>query len=131
MWPFNRRKENSKTAIKPVEKVCEHKYKDFSWYAEGQYDVDSKTLIATIYEPYVCIHCGNRKDVILDETCRYPVSVKEAEAIYEEFKNIYKDRLKEKAYVEDEIHDMTLVDRSYIDIYMSLHNPNNKDIRGE
>ena len=131
MWLFNKRKENSKTAIKPVERVCDHKYKDFDWYSEGRYDVDSKTFTATIYEPYVCIHCGDRKDVILDETCRYPVSVKEAEAIYEEFKNIYKDRLKEKAYVEDEIHDMTLVDRSYIDIYMSLHNPSNKDIRGE
>ena len=131
MWPFNKKKEELKTATKPSERVCNHKYKDFDWYSEGRYDVDSKTFTATIYEPYVCIHCGDRKDVILDETCRYPVSVKEAEAIYEEFKNIYKDRLKEKAYVEDEIHDMTLVDRSYIDIYMSLHNPSNKDIRGE
>ena len=131
MWPFNKRKEESKTAIKPVEKVCEHKYKDFSWYSEGRYDVDSKTLTATIYEPYVCIHCGHRKDVVLDETCRYPVSFQEAEKLFKEFKKIYNDKLKEKAYVEDEIHDMMLVDRSYIDIYMALHNPADKNIVGE
>ena len=131
MWPFNKRKENSKTVIKPVEKVCEHKYKDFSWYLEGRYDVDSKTLTATIYEPYVCIHCGHRKDIVLDETCRYPVSFQEADKLFADFKEMYKDKLKEKAYVEDEIHDMMLVDRSYIDIYMALHNPADKNIVGE
>lgn len=131
MWPFNKNKEKSKAAIKPVEKVCEHKYKDFSWYLEGQYDVDSKTLTATIYEPYVCIHCGHRKNVVLDETRRHPVTLKEAEKLFADFKEIYKDKLKEKAYVEDEIHDMMLVDRSYIDIYMSLHSPADKEMRSE
>ena len=119
MWPFNKKKENSKTAIK---KVCEHKYKDFSWYSEVRYDADSKTLKAAIYKPYVCIHCGHRKDVVLDEICYYPVTFQEAKKIFADFKENYKDKLKENAYVEDEIHDMMLVDRSYIDIYMALHN---------
>ena len=122
MWPFNKRKENSKTAIKPVEKVCEHKYKDFSWYLEGRYEGDSKTATATIYKPYVCIHCGHRKDVMLDEICHCPITFEEAKKLFAYLKEFYKDKLKEKAYVEDEIHDMMLVDRSYIDIYMALHN---------
>lgn len=119
MWPFNK---NSKTAIKPIKEVCEHKYKDFSWYLEGQYEGDSKTVTATIYKPYVCIHCGHRKDVVLDEICHSPITFEEAKKLFAYLKEFYKDKLKEKAYVEDEIHDMMLVDRSYIDIYMALRN---------
>lgn len=129
MWPF-KKKEETKPVQAPSKKPCEHKYKDFDWYARAEYDIDTHEFVARIYEPYVCIHCGHRKDIVLDEISSPIYTIKEARERYAQFQEPYLDKLKDRAYVEDKIHDMILVDRSYIDIYMALHNPVDKKIRG-
>ncbi len=127
MWPFSKKKKSNPehvgTAPAIAKKECDHKYKDFPWYASGSYNVETKTYTGKIYEPYVCVHCGHRKDVLLEDTCRWPMSYEEAKEAHDEFQKPYKDYIKERAFVENEINDMLLVDRSYINIYMSLHNP--------
>ena len=113
MWPFKKKKE-------PKSECC-HKYKDFDWYAEANYSYENKALDAKIYEPYVCIYCGHRKDVELDSTYRFPLSFESAQETYEEFQKPYLDKIRKKAFIENEIHDMLLVDRAYLEIYEQLH----------
>ena len=124
MWPFEKKKKKPNPEYVPpatTKSVCCHKYKDFSWYAEATYNRNTQELVASIYEPYVCIHCGHRKDVELDSVSRWPIDYETAQEVYDKFQEPYLDKLRKKAFVEDEIHDMLLVDRSYIEIYMRLH----------
>lgn len=123
MWPFSKKKKPNPEYVPPAttKRECEHKYRDFSWYTEGSYNVDTRTLTAKIVEPYVCIHCGHRKDVQLKEVTRFPLSYEESLEEFDKFKEPYEEQLKDKAFVEDEIHDMMLVDQQYLEIYMRLH----------
>lgn len=125
MWPFGKKKKPNPEYIPPAtqKKECDHKYRDFSWYALGSYNVATKTYTGKIFEPYVCIHCGHRKDVLLEDTCRWPMSYEETKEAHDQFQEPYKEQLKERAFVEDEINDMLLVDRSYINFYLTLQNP--------
>lgn len=124
MWPFSQKPKKSEKEVKPSfvpPKVCSHKYQDFSWYVDGNYDYNTEFLTVKIYAPYVCIHCGHRKNVLLTETTRSMPTFKEAEEFYEKFQEPFKEKLKHRAFVEEEINDMILVDRQYIEIYKSLH----------
>lgn len=71
----------------------------------------------TMYEPYVCIHCKERKNIILNEISRMNVTwedcLEEEEAVEER----YKDYLKPKCVVEDMIHDFQMIDRAYLDAF--------------
>ena len=117
MWLFNKKKKVEETP-KPI---CQHKYKDFPWYMDSSYNMDTKTAWVRIYEPYVCIHCGHRKDILLEEVTRMGSSFEETEELKEEIWLDYEDKLQLKAIVEDMINDMVLVDKKYIEIYEKLH----------
>lgn len=122
MWPFSKRKkvEEAPKVIEP--RPCQHKYKDFPWYAEGKYDYNTKVLDVSVKEPYVCIHCGHRKDVVLDHFSRIFDDFAEAEKFYEDFQDSkYTGKIQPRIVVEDMINDMVLVDQQYLDIYMKLH----------
>lgn len=120
MWPFRKKAEVPKV-IEP--RPCQHKYKDFPWYVEGKYDYNTCLETIHVIEPYVCILCGHRKDVILDTVSRYYSQFEDAEKFYENFRNnvAYAEKIKPRAIVEDMINDMSLVDQKYLDIYMQLH----------
>ena len=119
MWPFRKKVEAPKV-IEP--RPCQHKYRDFPWYTDGTYNYDTKVLDVSVIEPYVCIHCGHRKNVVLDHFCRIFEEFGEAEKFYDDFQDgEYTNMIEKKAVVEDMINDMVLVDRQYVDIYMKLH----------
>lgn len=117
---FKKKKiESSEPSYQKTE--CSHKYQDFDWYSEVEYDSRSHIATICIFEPYVCIHCKKRKNVLLKQmeisgTINHIYDV--LEAIVKKYPH-----LKDKAIVEDEINDMQLVDREYLEIYRSLQNP--------
>ena len=92
---------------------CDHKWRDFDWYIE--YCTRNNGVDYTITEPYLCIHCGERKNVILEKG-HIKLDDGDTEAsIVSELINMY-PKLRMKAIVEDEVHDAALVDREYLRI---------------
>ena len=118
MWPFTKK---SKEPPKPVE--CRHHWKDFPWYYEATYYSDHRKLEAKLVEPYVCIHCKERKNISLRTYSSVDVSYNEAKKFIDEWERKYSDHIEDRAIVEDMIHDMQLVDREYLAIVESLANP--------
>ena len=96
---------------KPV--PCQHKRRDFGWYME--YSCNGNKFDYKIIEPYLCIHCGDRKNVTLDSG---RILLEDGEtwadaviALREKYPQIC-----DKAVIEDEINDAILVDREYLRI---------------
>lgn len=119
MWPFKKKKEAKANVLPP--KKCEHKYKDFDWYTVKKYQPDDCLLTIQVIEPYVCIFCGERQDKILHEsitTCER----EDYDRKIENFLKPYQSKIKERAFIEDEINDFLLVDRDYIEAYSLVHN---------
>lgn len=113
---FGRKKKSTQSQLpnQPVVLPCNHKWEDFDWYIN--FSVNGKTLEYAIFEPYVCIHCKERKDVILEGTTSITASSNEAAwSELEKIKSRY-PKIKDRAIVEDEINDAQLVDREYIRI---------------
>lgn len=104
----------------PSPPECDHKWQDFPWYIEGVYNNNVQTT--TITEPYVCVHCGKRKNVILFENTRRVKSFEEGSKIYEDIRGIYAEHIEDRAVVEDMIADMQLVDRDYLKYWNIVHN---------
>ena len=103
--------------------VCNHKWKDFSWYItiEKEENFFKKTYIVRVYEPYVCIHCKERRDeVIFERVFKYDLDmrncVKDLQERYFQIKPIIE--------VNDEIADFQFVDRHYLAIAGVLNNKN-------
>lgn len=115
---WNKKKKTAPVAPTP----CRHKWMDFPWYYEAKYMKDTKFFRAKIIEPYVCIHCKERKNIVLKEISSY-ISLKDANDVIESWQKTYKDKIQDKAIVEDMINDMQLVDREYLAIAHSLQHP--------
>ena len=113
----NKKKEKQK----PIAIKCEHKWKDFPWYVSAMYCEDTGNFELKIIEPYVCIHCKERKDVVLHSISRANYSWKDAVKLLEECDEKYGEYCEERPIVEDMIHDMQLVDSQYLKIAESLH----------
>lgn len=116
LW-FNKKKPQ----IPKHSPECEHKWQDFPWILHGDYDPVRHTEHITLTEPYVCIHCGKRKDVKLYELLRSAMSRDEAEKLYDTIYSKFSDRIEHAAIVEDMIADMQLVDREYLKYYNIVH----------
>ena len=116
---FSRRKQvEEQPVIEPA--PCRHKWKDFKWYIDIKFD-NSYTKYSYgiyIYEPYVCVHCKERKDVKL--SVQWFPSKEKAREYLEEIVKRYEGYLEDKPIIEDAIHDMQLVDREYLDAYERL-----------
>ena len=106
---------------KPSEpKPCDHKWTEIRvdgeecWYID--FDIEGKWVRYSIVEPYVCIHCKQRKDVVLEGPreilCK---SNADTWGVIEELGKQYK-QIKDRAIVEDAINDLQLVDREYLRI---------------
>lgn len=124
-WPWMRKepKEPAEPVISEVK--CPHTYKDFPWYMESQYDRGTCVLHFKIIEPYVCLHCGDRQNIILEKGDRYVTTYKEACSVTDFIYDQHKDDLRQKAVVEDMIHDAIYVDREKLDILERLRNAKN------
>ena len=106
---------------KRKKKECQHKYKDFDWYIISNYYIDSHILKVRIMEPYVCIFCGNRIDKEL-HAYKTVCNREEIDEKVNTFIKPYQSKLKERAFVEDEINDFILVDKDYIEAYILVNN---------
>lgn len=96
---------------------CNHKYKDFDWYYDATYYMDTERYVVKVYEPYVCILCGYRKDVLLEEKSGYGrEKLRKVEDRIDQY-----PKVKDRAYVEDEIADMQLLDPYYLEAYYKLY----------
>ena len=119
-WPWQRAREE------PAE--CRHKYKDFPWYIVATYSSEWCMLNMTIKEPYVCVICGHRINKTLKEISRTATSERKACEILSAIEEVYGDRVKDQAVVEDMINDMQLVDRKFLEVLGLLdeHQPTPK-----
>ena len=104
--------------------ACVHKYRDFHWYIEGEYRARSPSMFSIrIIEPYVCVWCGDRKNQVLQEVMREGsmASKSEMEKVTKSLIDTYGDKIQPRAFVEDEINDMQLVDRDYLRALALIH----------
>lgn len=102
----------------PVVEEHVHKWRDFNWYMKASYS-DGRCSIE-IYEPYVCVSCKTRKDILLyrhDSRC----SKAEFYDKVREYEKEFADNLRPKAVIEDQVNDMILVDKDFIEAWDKLH----------
>ena len=121
---FNRKKNKNKNPPSPP--PCNHKWKDFPWYINSTLFDNSKFLIEII-EPYVCIYCKKRKNIVLEKITRLNITRSRADELICELEEKYKDHIKDEAIVNDMINDMILVDREYLRLYEEVVNNKRKD----
>lgn len=87
----------------------EHIFKDLPWYMEMSYNGQEKTASYKIVEPYICITCGERKDIVLEKSDWSNISATERDKEYAAVQKRYKKYLKPRAIVEDMINNIILV----------------------
>ena len=104
-WFKRKQSEDSITYEMPHE----HVWKDFPWYMDVHYSGMEKTAQYEIIEPYVCITCGERKDVCLEHREWAYIDADTRKKYYEKVKEKYKDYLRPRAVVEDMINNVLLV----------------------
>lgn len=116
MGLFKRKKKTQTTFDMPV-MLHEHTWKDMPWYMDVRYNGECKTAGYEIIEPYICVTCGERKNVRLESEDWSNISAQERERIYSKIRNKYKKYLKPRAVVEDMINNILLVkDPDYLDM---------------
>lgn len=116
MGLFRRKKKSQTTFDIPVI-PHEHTWKDMPWYMDIRYNGQNKTAGYEIIEPYICVTCGERKNVKLEAEDWSGITVQEREKIYAKIRNKYKKYLKPRAVVEDMINNILLVkDPDYLDM---------------
>lgn len=87
----------------------EHTWKDLPWYMEAEYNGAKNTAQYEIIEPYICITCGERKDVVLEKCAWQNITTKDREEEFAKVQKKYKKYLKPRAVVEDMINNILLV----------------------
>lgn len=107
--------ETQKDVQKPIELKCQHRWRDYDWYLLYETSKNGMLFKYEIVEPYVCIHCGERKNVSLEKGTIELQNGETCESIQMKFMKRY-PKLKDKPVVEDEINDAILVDREYLRI---------------
>ena len=111
-WFFGNKKEQEQ---KPPE--CNHKWKDFPWYIQSTYYSGQSSYNITIYEPYVCILCKERKDIVLSKLSRTNETFEQCLEQVEIAEEEYKDHIQPRAVVEDMIHDFQMIDKAYLEAF--------------
>ena len=115
MGLFSKKKKQKELIIPNV--PHEHTWKDMPWYMEVRYNGENKTAGYEIIEPYICVTCGERKNIRLEAEDWSNISAQEREKIYSKIRNKYKKYLKPRAVVEDMINNILLVkDPDYLDM---------------
>ena len=123
MWPFKKKIEESKPIIvepsKPRE--CAHTWRDFDWYLVSKWNTYTNSpkygsYTIKIIEPYVCCLCKKRENHVIDREQADHVTEEDFHAKQNEMKEKYKEYLKDRAIVEDQIRDMQKnIDREFLE----------------
>lgn len=109
MGLFKKKKKETPKEIEIPVIPHEHTWKDMPWYMETWWSGEKKTAGYTIIEPYICITCGERKDVKLESTNWSNISVDDREQYYRDVRKRYRKYLRPHAVVEDMINNILLV----------------------
>lgn len=117
-WPWQKPKEE-----KPKE--CNHKYKDFPWYVETTHWSGSRECEVKVVEPFVCVLCKQRKNVVLQTLTRNNYCWKDALKFSARIEKEYEQYCKPRPVVEDMIADMQLIDREFLKYYDLIHDTEN------
>jgi len=108
MGIFTRKKMTEYEPVFP-ELKHEHTWKDMPWYMETEYSSTEHTAQYEIIEPYICLTCGERKNVKLEGTRWTNITPDAREDEYAAVRKRYKKYLKPRAVVEDMINNILLV----------------------
>ena len=120
MGLFNRKKKNAFDTLANV--PHEHVWKDFPWYMVTDYSGVNQTAEYSVIEPYVCLTCGERKNVILDHTAWSHIKSDDREEEFAAVRKELGDKLKPRAVVEDMINDTVLVKNpNYVAMLEKIH----------
>ena len=122
MWPFKKKLEESKPIIvePPKPRECAHTWRDFDWYLVSEWNTYTNSpkygrYTIKIIEPYVCCLCKKRENHVIDREQAEHVTEEDFHAKQNEMKEKYKDYLKNRAIVEDQIRDMQKnIDREFL-----------------
>ena len=126
MW-FSRRKKVKEITI--PETPHEHTWKDMPWYIHYEYDGGNKKAEYQIMEPYICITCGERKDVQLESRHLTGVNYEEGMGFIKEVEKKYKRYIKPRAVVEDMINNILLVrDPQYLEMVENIRGTPHKNV---
>lgn len=109
---FWKRKKQQEEVKAPVKLECSHKYRDFPWYVEATY-YGNHSYEINVIEPYVCVWCGKRMDKTLQHITNGG-SKSDMREVLARINELYGDHIQARAYIENDIADMQLVDRDYL-----------------
>lgn len=121
---WNRKKTETVTPAEPIKPPCIHTWIDFPWFIRHKWAPNSygdkgiSTL--SVYEPYVCVHCKKRNDVLLYQESEDGISVKRHWEKLKEWEEKYKDHIMPRPIVEDMINDAIYVDKGKIAIVAKM-----------
>lgn len=107
-WPWKKKQDEQEEIEIEVPKH-QHVFKDLPWYMNVQYSGENHTASYRIIEPYLCVICGERKNITLEEEHYSNINSEERENIYRKVRQRYKKYLKPRAVVEDMINNILLV----------------------
>ena len=117
MFWFKKKKYIKQEDFQLPEIPHEHTWKDMPWYMKVYYNGSYKTAGYEIIEPYICVTCGERKNVTLEKEDYSNIGAEEREIIFKRVRNRYKKYLKPRAVVEDMINNILLVkDPGYLNM---------------
>jgi hypothetical protein len=119
MCLFFKRKNSSESA---VQKTCHHLWKDFPLYYKASYYIDKELFDGTIYAPYVCVHCKERKNIVLYHQ-NTKCTLDQANEYIHSWKEEYRDYIQDSTLVEKSIADMQLLDTEKLSVYESIARP--------
>ena len=109
----------------PRQPSCDHKWQNFDWYLEWEKTSDGNGLYIAKYsiiEPFVCIHCKERMNKVLESRRLSQCTSRQVEDFLEDIRKRY-PQIRDRPLVEHAIADMQLVDREYLRIaHMVLGN---------
>ena len=121
---FLDKNKNEERISTPQSQSCQHKFQDFPWYIESNmhtgYYQNQNHLIYKLIEPYVCIYCGERRDITLEQREITGYSKDKMQKVIENIKETYSDRIKPRPIIEDMINDLKLVDAEHLKWYHYL-----------
>ena len=106
---FNKKKKIEEKKFEIPKLPHEHTWKDMPWYMDIAYSEQDRTANYEIIEPYICITCGERKNITLEERSWRGITPEAREKFYQKVRNRYKKYLKPRAVVEDMINNIILV----------------------
>ena len=111
MWWFKKKnkKQEQEQRLTIQAPPHEHTWKDMPWFLQYEYDGGQSKAEYTVIEPYVCITCGQRKNVELESRNLTGVSYEEGMKFIENVEKKYHKYLKPRAVVEDMINNILLV----------------------